>query len=50
MSKEEKKSLAGKVVKSTEDLGNGYVRITFTDGTAIVCQIVPIDIKVLPKE
>lgn len=38
-------SLVGKKIKSVVDLGNGFYRITFDDGTAIVMQLVPIDRK-----
>ena len=41
-------SLEGKEVKKSEEIGTGYTRITFEDGTVIICQIVPLDMKLAP--
>lgn len=43
-------NIVGQKVTNTEDLGNGYVRITFNDGTMIVAQVVPLAIKVASEK
>ena len=42
-------NLLGLTVEKVEELGNGYYRITFKGGICIVVQLVPLDMKVLPK-
>jgi hypothetical protein len=44
------KGLEGKKVKSETELRNGWTRIVFDDGTAIICQIVPLEMKVTKEE
>jgi hypothetical protein len=43
-------NITGQKVTKTEELGNGFVRIIFGDGNAIVAQVVPLALKVVSEK
>lgn len=46
-SKFEAADYVGKKIKNTEDIGNGYTRITFDDNTSVVVQFVPVAMTII---
>lgn len=40
----------GKEIKSVTELGNGFYRITFDDGTSVIAQFVPVTMTVVKEE